>query len=234
MKLNREKNTISQLLFSSIILFQIFHYRICIVLVWSNSLSALSFSTHKAPLAARLVSPDSDDESLSNSAIQSGSSSICFCDSWNTNILFCFVVKQSCIIVTMKWPWLMMGSYSHGDNTSWWHHQMEAFSALLALCAGNSPVLGEFPAQNQWRGALMSFFFIRNKRLSKQSWGWWFETPSRPLWRHCNVIVYSIWLDPHILPLQTTGSIKPGLRTAVHQRSYLSSSSPKVAGLLSQ
>ena len=25
-----------------------------------------------------------------------------------------------------------------------------------------------------------------NKRLSKQSWGWWFETPSRLLWRHCN------------------------------------------------
>ena len=25
-----------------------------------------------------------------------------------------------------------------------------------------------------------------NKRLSKQSWGWWFETPSRPLWRHRN------------------------------------------------
>ena len=27
---------------------------------------------------------------------------------------------------------------------------------------------------------------LLNKRLSKQSWGWWFETPSRPLWRHCN------------------------------------------------
>ena len=25
-----------------------------------------------------------------------------------------------------------------------------------------------------------------NKRLSKQSWGWWFETLSRPLWRHRN------------------------------------------------
>ena len=25
-----------------------------------------------------------------------------------------------------------------------------------------------------------------NKQLSKLSWGWWFETPSRPLWRHCN------------------------------------------------
>ena len=29
------------------------------------------------------------------------------------------------------------------------------------------------------------FFDLRlNKRLSKQSWGWWFETLPRPLWRH--------------------------------------------------
>ena len=26
----------------------------------------------------------------------------------------------------------------------------------------------------------------KNKSLSKQSWGWWFETLSCPLWRHCN------------------------------------------------
>ena len=31
------------------------------------------------------------------------------------------------------------------------------------------------------------FFDLRvNKRLSKQSWGWWFETPSHPFWRHCD------------------------------------------------
>ena len=31
------------------------------------------------------------------------------------------------------------------------------------------------------------FFELRlNKRLSKQSLGWWFETLSRPLWRHCS------------------------------------------------
>ena len=32
---------------------------------------------------------------------------------------------------------------------------METFFALLTLCAGNSPVTGEFPTQSQWRGALM-------------------------------------------------------------------------------
>ena len=30
---------------------------------------------------------------------------------------------------------------------SWWRHQVETFSALLAICAGNSPVPSEFPAQ---------------------------------------------------------------------------------------
>ena len=41
-------------------------------------------------------------------------------------------------------------------SVTWRRHQMETFSALLAICAGNSPVL------------------------------WWLETPVRPLWRHCN------------------------------------------------
>ena len=39
--------------------------------------------------------------------------------------------------------------------TSWWRHQMETFSALLALCAGNSPVLVNSSHKGQWRGALM-------------------------------------------------------------------------------
>ena len=37
--------------------------------------------------------------------------------------------------------------------TSWWRHEMEAFSALLAICAANSPV--NSPHKGQWRGALM-------------------------------------------------------------------------------
>ena len=41
--------------------------------------------------------------------------------------------------------------------------------------------------KGQWRGALMfSLICGLNKHLSKQSLGWWFETPSRPLWRHGN------------------------------------------------
>ena len=53
---------------------------------------------------------------------------------------------------------------------SWWRHQMETFSALLAICAGNSPVPGEFPAQRPVTRGFDVFFDLRlNKRLSKQS-----------------------------------------------------------------
>ena len=71
---------------------------------------------------------------------------------------------------------------------SWWRHQMETFSALLAICAGNSPVPGEFPAQRPGTQSFDVFFDLRlNKRFSKQSLGWWFEPLLCPLWRHCNV-----------------------------------------------
>ena len=42
-----------------------------------------------------------------------------------------------------------------GTVFPWWRHQMEPFSALLALCAGNSPVPVNSPYKGQWCGALM-------------------------------------------------------------------------------
>ena len=78
------------------------------------------------------------------------------------------------------------GSLWLGDNRwmlwylddIWWRHQMKTFSTFLALCADNLAVTGEFPSQ---RPATRSFGFFHdlrlNKRLSKQSWGGWFETP---------------------------------------------------------
>ena len=72
-------------------------------------------------------------------------------------------------------------------GSPWWRHQMETFSALLAICAGNSPVPGEFPGQRPVTWSFDVFFDLRlNKHLSKQSWGWRIETLSRPLWRHYN------------------------------------------------
>ena len=40
----------------------------------------------------------------------------------------------------------------------WWRHPMKTFSALLALCAGNSPVPGEFPAQRPVTRSFDVFF----------------------------------------------------------------------------
>ena len=61
---------------------------------------------------------------------------------------------------------------------------------LLALCVGNSPVNGEFPTQRPVTQSFDVFFDMHlNKQLSKQSWGWWFETTSHSLWRHCNYLV---------------------------------------------
>ena len=49
-------------------------------------------------------------------------------------------------------------------------------------------VTGEFPSQRPVTRSFDVFFHLcLNKRLSKQSSGWWFETPSCSLWRHCKV-----------------------------------------------
>ena len=88
--------------------------------------------------------------------------------------------------------WLPSGLCSIGRTcrqpSPWWRHQMETFSVLLAFCAGNSPVISEFSAQSPVLRSFDVFFDLRlNNRLGKQARGWWLETPSGPLWRHCNV-----------------------------------------------
>ena len=77
--------------------------------------------------------------------------------------------------------------------SAWWRNQMETVSALMVICAGNSPVPGEYPTQRLvTRSSGVVFDLHPNKRLSKQWWGWGFETPSYPLWCHRNVI-YLPW-----------------------------------------
>ena len=87
---------------------------------------------------------------------------------------------------------------------------METFSALLAICAGNSPASGEFPAQRPvTRSFDVLFDLCLKKRLRKQSWGWWFETLSRPLWRHCNDCDIT-W---HFIIFMTTWREREGVST---------------------
>ena len=97
-----------------------------------------------------------------------------------------FYLRPSALLLTRE-------SSANVDLWTWWRHQMETFSALLAICAENSPVPGEFTAQRPVTRSFDVIFDLRlNKRLSKQWWGWWFETLSHPLWRHRNEDVINI------------------------------------------
>ena len=73
----------------------------------------------------------------------------------------------------------------------------KSFPRYLPFVRGihRSPV--NSPHKGQWRGALNFFFVLRlDERLSKQWWGWWYETVSRPLWRHSNVQIHPCGVSP--------------------------------------
>ena len=73
------------------------------------------------------------------------------------------------------------------------YHQWRGRSPMMTSSNGNifrvtGPLCGEFTG-DRWpmTRSFDVFFDLRlNKPLSKQSWSWWFETPSRSLWRHNN------------------------------------------------
>ena len=68
---------------------------------------------------------------------------------------------------------------AHPNNdTPWWRHQMETFSALLAICAGNSPVTSEFPSQRPVTRSVDIFFDLR--RIN----GWVNDRKAGDLRRH--------------------------------------------------
>ena len=69
--------------------------------------------------------------------------------------------------------WIGRNRVPNYMHLTWWRHQMETFSALLAICAGNSSVPGELPAQRPVTRSFDVFFDLRlNKRLSKHWWDW--------------------------------------------------------------
>ena len=77
---------------------------------------------------------------------------------WVKRPLECYLIltEALCCIKPIQGGWvrhdvrLQLPTHSHEpgqQEISWRRHQMETFSALLAICAGNSLVTGEFPAQ---------------------------------------------------------------------------------------
>ena len=92
--------------------------------------------------------------------------------------MLCIIVWPTCILLRASMALLPL---LHDDVIKWKH-----FPRNWPFVRGIH-VPGEFPTQRPVTRSFDVFFDLRlNKRLSKQSWDWWFETLSRPLWRHCN------------------------------------------------
>ena len=93
--------------------------------------------------------------------------------------------------------------WSHDYRADWRIHvstgliEIHTRTGIFMMTSSNGNIFrvigslrGEFTGhrrKGQWRRGLMFFYDLGlNERLSKQSWGWWIETPSHPLWRHSN------------------------------------------------
>ena len=115
--------------------------------------------------------------------------------------IFCFQHYRGCAVPIWSQPGQLI----------WWTNRNQSCVRygspqrdMITSSNGNifrvtGPLCGEFtghrwiPHTKASDAELWCFFYLRlNKRLSKPSWGWWFETPSYPLWRHCNE---TYWCD---------------------------------------
>ena len=144
---------------------------------------------------------------------------ICFqfthfcCNDWDNIYTLSYYHHQ---IGSMNYyPLFRARSWNNGVHCMSFYILMETLSALFMMTSSNvnifrvtdtlwnSPVTGEFPSQRPVTRSFDVFFDLRlNKRLSKQSWGCWFEKPSRILWRHCNV---AFWEETgiHLSPVES-------------------------------
>ena len=126
--------------------------------------------------------------------------------SWLEIVLFVFLVmlitKLPCHDNVIKWkhfPVWYGGLKAHWSYLpyAWWRHQMETFSASMALCAGNSPVTGEFPSTKPVTRSFDIFFDLRPNKFA-----WVSNREAGDLRRHrahydiivIDVCEHSVWL----------------------------------------
>ena len=99
---------------------------------------------------------------------------------WISNYIYRFIydiITHPCLFLNCRrglrinWlknkllhPAVLHGCFQGATDTytykPWWRHQMETFSELLAICAGNSPVTGEFTAQRPMTRSFDVFFHL--------------------------------------------------------------------------
>ena len=87
-----------------------------------------------------------------------------------------------------NWPLLPGSSCPNRPN-----HMMTSWNGNILCVTGH--FCGEFTghrwiprtkASDSELWCYVLFYLRLNERLNKQSWGWWFETPSSSIWGHCN------------------------------------------------
>ena len=80
--------------------------------------------------------------------------------------------------------WGTTGLCLFHDDVTKWKHFLRNWSFVRGIHRSRW-----IPHTKASDAELWFFFDLRlKKQLSKQSWGWWFETLSCQLWRHCDVV----------------------------------------------
>ena len=108
-----------------------------------------------------------------------------------------FFNRINIILIFSNPVWLLLFRLPH-YGLARYHRMMTSsngniFRVTGPLC-GEFTGPGEFPTQRPVTRSFDVFFDLRlNKRLSKQPWGWWFETPSWSLWCQCNGTCPFVW-----------------------------------------
>ena len=115
---------------------------------------------------------------------------------WPSSLLSYGITRPQCYNIFFHWlrPWTSTdgkwGSNRRMDG------KINRLIDMMTSSKGNifcvtghlcGEFTSEFPTQRLVTRSFDVFFDLHlNKWLSKQWWGWWFETPSPPLRRHCN------------------------------------------------
>ena len=141
--------------------------------------------------------------------------SIFKCIFWTDTLAFMIQFFIEVCSLGFDWQYVVVGSGS-GLVTHRWQAitwtMMTSSNGNIFRVSGH--LYGEFtgrrwiPRRKTSDAELWCFLWSASekKRLSKQSWGWWFETPSCPSWRHCNANGCNV-IQPHAVAKGLDGLI---------------------------
>ena len=127
-----------------------------------------------------------------------------------------FILKKNTLenVVCQKWRPFCPGGRWVNISTSITRVTMISSNGNIFRVTG--PLCGEFIG-HRWIPAQSPVTWSFDVFLSKQSCGWWFETPSRSLWRHCNVL-WHFWLQFYFQnPIWSWSNLKSVGKSTIHR-----------------